>query len=722
MIVINEKTKAVALSGENFSYVIRVNGYGFPETIYYGKKLRFPEEAEDTVFIDRGHSVFVSKVKDGKGDADQMRPEISCYGQGDFHTPSFYAETPDGARITDLRVKEIRFADKPVSGALPVCDGGQTMKIVLEDPFIKLRVNLFYTVYEDSDALTRSVTVENFGENPVMLNCVSSFALAIRNRDYDHVSLVGAHMKEANIERGGIVRGTRITDSKRGVSSAQANPFVAICSKTADEDSGEVYGFNLIYSGNFAFVVQLDENNNVRISGGINPFDFGWKLGAGETFETPEAVLVYSDAGFNKMSHSFHDLYRKHLINKNFVNVHRPVVINNWEATYFWFDEEKLKAIIDGVEGTGIDTFVLDDGWFGKRNDDTSSLGDWFPNKEKLPKGLRSVSDYCHKKGLKFGLWLEPEMVNEDSVLNRAHPEWKIQVAGREPCEGRHQCVLDLTRKDVREYIINVLSTVVTEYALDYIKWDMNRGITENVSATLDADRQKEFSHRYVLGLYEILKTVTERFPNLLIEGCASGGCRFDAGMLKYCPQIWTSDNSDAYSRTIIQYGTSLVYPLSAMSCHVSVCPNHQTGRITPFVSRNDMATLGAFGFELDVAKLNDEERKIVSEKIKEYKEGGEDLVLFGTAYRLSDMKKKNLFAMQIVSEDLKTSVITVMKGLNEPCATGRIYPKGLDEDAVYSVNGEKFVHGQTLMENGIALGQFPSDFSTTKIRLIAVG
>lgn len=718
MIVINEKNKTVALSGNNFSYVIRVNEFGFPETAYYGKKLRFPEEAESTVFIDRGHCAFVAGAKDRNGDANQMRPEISCYGQGDFHTPSFYAQTPDGARITDLRVKEITLADKPRSGALPVCDGGETVKIVLEDALIKLRVNLFYTVYDEQDALARSVTVENFGENHVMLNGVSSFALAIGNNDYDHVSLVGAHMKEMNIERSAIVRGIRITDSKRGVSSAQTNPFVAICSKTADENSGEVYGFNLVYSGNFAFAVQLDECNNIRISGGINPFDFGWKLGAGETFETPEAVLVYSDAGFNKMSHSFHDLYRKRLINKNFVNRPRPVVVNNWEATYFWFDEEKLKAIIDGVAGTGIDTFVLDDGWFGRRNDDTSSLGDWFPNKEKLPRGVRSVSDYCHKKGLKFGLWFEPEMINADSDLNRAHPEWRIQVAGREPCEGRHQCVLDLTRKDVREYIVNVLSSAVEEYALDYVKWDMNRSITENVSASLDGDRQKEFSHRYVLGLYEILKTITEKFPNLLIEGCASGGCRFDAGILKYCPQIWTSDNSDAYARTIIQYGTSLCYPLSAMSCHVSVCPNHQTGRVTPFASRNDIATLGAFGFELDVAKLKDEERKILSEKIKEYKEEGEGLVLFGKAYRLSDMKKKNLFAMQIVSEDLKTSVITVMKGLNEPCGSVRIYPKGLDEDTVYRVNGEKLVHGQTLMQNGITLGQFPCDFSTVKIRL----
>ena len=418
------------------------------------------------------------------------------------------------------------------------------------------------------------------------------------------------------------------------------------------------------------------------------------------------------------MSRAFHDLYRNYLINERFVKKARPIVINNWEATYFNFNTKKLCAIIDSVVGTGIDTFVLDDGWFGVRNDDKSGLGDWFVNLDKLPQGLQPIIDHAHKNGLKFGLWFEPEMVNGDSNLYRAHPDWIIHADNLAACTGRDQYVLDLTRSEVRDYVVQSISKILREHEIDYVKWDMNRALTENYSAWL-GQNSKEFAHRYVLGLYDVCERLVNGFPTIFFEGCASGGCRFDPAMLYYFPQIWTSDDSDAYMRTTIQYGTSLCYPLSAQSCHVSVCPNHQCGRVTPFDARADVAHLGATGYELDTTALNSDELAEIKAQIAKYKEM-EDLVLNGDLYRLNNPLEENLFAEMLVSKDKSKANITMMRPLCRPNGEWiRVYPKGLDEDTLYCVKETGLVKtGATLMSLGLIVAFDTGDFQTKTIFL----
>jgi alpha-galactosidase len=488
---------------------------------------------------------------------------------------------------------------------------------------------------------------------------------------------------------------------------------MALCRPNADEHSGEVIGFNFVYSGDFAFKAQVNQFEYLRVVGGINDYDFEWELKKGEKFSTPEAVMVYSDGGIGKMSRIFHDLYRTYLINPRFVDKPRPIVINNWEATYFNFDTKKLCDIIDSVKGTGIDTLVLDDGWFGERNNDKCGLGDWFINYNKLPDGLTPIIDHAHKNGMKFGLWFEPEMISENSDLYRAHPDWAIQVPGIKPCPGRDQLILDLTRDDVVNYVIDVVSGILKTNDIDYVKWDMNRTMTENYSEHLGKNN-KEMHHRYILGLYKICEALVNGFPHIFFEGCASGGCRFDPAMLYYFPQIWTSDDTDAYMRTFIQYGTSIVYPLSAMSCHVADCPNHQTGRTTPLASRADIAHLGATGYELDTTKFSDDFREQVKQQVDAYKKM-ENLVLFGDLYRLDCSQDGNYFAEQIVSKDKTLSHITVMRAMAYPNFTVyRLYLKGLDEKAIYNVEELNLtVSGATLMNVGIIVHFGGGDFIT---------
>ena len=488
--------------------------------------------------------------------------------------------------------------------------------------------------------------------------------------------------------------------------------------KNTDENQGEAFGFNLVYSGDFAFKANVDQNEELRVVGGLNDYDFSWEVRVGETFTTPEAVCVYSSAGLGEMSRAFHDLYRNYLINPRFVNKPRPIVINNWEATYFDFNTEKLCAIIDAVTGTGIDTFVLDDGWFGNRNSDTCALGDWFVNLEKLPQGLTPIIEHAHKKGMKFGLWFEPEMINEKSELYRAHPDWAIHARDLAPCVGRDQLVLDFTRDEVCQYVIDVISKILRENQIEYVKWDMNRPLTDNYSAWL-GENAKETHHRYVLGLYKVCEALINGFPEVFFEGCASGGCRFDPAMLYYFPQIWTSDDSDAYMRTRIQYGTSVCYPLSSQSCHVSVCPNHQCGRVTPFSARSDIAHLGATGYELDTSKLSKEELEQVKEQIKTYKKM-EDLVLHGDLYRLNNPFEEDLFAEMLVSKDKTRAHITLMNALHIPNGRAlRIYPKGLQEDANYYIPELNITKsGATLMGVGILVGTPWGDFQTVTYTL----
>lgn len=708
------------LKNEEISYILAVNEYGCLENLYFGKRIDYMPYVKNRRVL-RGHGVSLAGEKDRAADAGNVNFEYPTGLRGDFRTPALEAEVEkDGSSCFDLKYLSYKIVEKDLSSVLPKCDGGETLEITLADRNSGMKALLYYTVYEDVNAIVRSVKIVNDSEDIVYLNRAYSFNLDLPDRNFYITSLFGAHLRERNTETNRLTHGVHVLDSKRGESSSVLNPFLALSEEGATENRGEVYGFNLIYSGNFELNAELDEFGTVRINGGVSSYGFRWKLNAGKSFETPECVMVFSDGGFNKMSGTFHDLYREYLINKNFAHKARPIVINNWEGTYFNFDENKLKEIIDSVKGTGIDMFVLDDGWFGKRNNDTSSLGDWFVNKEKLPNGIKAISDYCHKNGLKFGLWFEPEMVSPDSELYKKHPEWGVKAPNAAVCLGRDQLVLDLSNGEVTDFIIETLSSHIENDGLDYIKWDNNRPITENYSSALPKDRQKEFNHRYILGLYTVLKTVTEKYPHILIEGCASGGCRFDAGILRYCPQIWTSDNTDAYARMIIQRGTSMCYPLSSLSNHFSVCPNHQTRRTTPLKARFDVAFFGVLGYELNTAKLSADEMRAIKENNARYAEEKE-LIYNGDFYRLQSTDDTVISDM-IVSKDKTEAILRIF--CTRKVANISLPPvklTGLSEKSEYLIKetGET-ASGEILMNRGYMPPIPARDFDSFLFRLTA--
>ena len=715
----DDRLKTFYLESKNVTYAFCVSKYGFLNHLYFGKRIARDDLSFNVCLCDRGHSTCMAHAESAAHSLNNYANECPTFGRSDFRESMIAITDDKGVRVGDWNFVGHKIFDKkpPIEG-LPSVRGSQTLCVEIRDERMNVSAYLYYTVYEDLPVIIRRAEIVNKGNTAVSVDRAYSFNVDLPDGDYEAVSLVGAHLRERVTERCGLRHGVFFVDSKRGESSAQANPFLAVVRKDTNEDSGEVYSFNLVYSGDFVLKTQIEENDTLRITGGINDYDFSWTLGQGEKFSTPEAVLTYTDKGLGDNSRVLHDLYRNYLINEKFAFVPHPVVMNSWESVYMDFDEKKLFGIIDSIKDTGIDTFVLDDGWFGNRNDDKSSLGDWFANKQKFPHGLKAVSDYAHDSGLKFGLWFEPEMISEKSELYAAHPDWALHVDGLKPCNGRHQYVLDLTRDEICEYITDKISAVIEENGVDYIKWDMNRPITENYSAHLGV-RSKETHHRYILGLYKILETITAKYPDLFMEGCASGGCRLDSAMLKYFPQIWVSDNSDAYGRSLIQYGTSTCYPLSATSNHISICPNHQSGRVTPIESRAEIAMLGAFGFELDVAKLSDDDRGKIATQVAEYKRT-QALILKGDYYRLSDPFEKDYFAGMVVSKDAKSAKITVMRQLFVPngiCC--RIYPKGLDANAVYEVKELSLtLHGDTIMNVGLTV-KFPfGDFQTVTYHL----
>ena len=684
-IYFENNTNTFYLESKNVTYAFRVSEYGFLNHLYYGKRIAREDLSFSVDVIGRGHATTLCGATHRDHTLNQFANEFPTYGRSDFRESMVALCDERGVRVGDFVYCGYEIADeKPMIEGMPSVRGGETLIVHLKNGS-GVKALLYYTVFEDLPVILRRVEVCNEGDTAFTLDRCYSFCVDMPDMNWDVITLPGAHVRERLMERKKLNHGVFQIDSKRGVSSGQMNPFLALVRKNTDENVGETYGYNLVYSGDFAFKVQVEETDTTRIVGGINDYDFSWEVVPGASFVTPEVVMVYSDEGLGGMSRAFHDLYRTYLINPRYVKQPRPIVINNWEATYFDFDTEKLCQIIDSVEGTGIDTLVLDDGWFGKRVNDLAGLGDWFVNMEKLPGGLTPIIDHAHKKGMKFGLWFEPEMVNPDSDLYRAHPDWAMHVPGLTPCRGRDQLVLDLTRDDVCEYIIKSVSDILNNNEIDYVKWDMNRSLTENYSAPL-GKRAKETHHRYVLGFYKICEALVNGFPHIFFEGCASGGCRFDPAMMYYFPQIWTSDDSDAYMRTMIQYGTSLCYPLSTMSCHVSACPNHQCGRITPLSARGDIAHLGATGYELDTTKMSAEEKAEVALQVEKYK-AMEDLVLEGDLYRLNNAQEENLFAEILVSKDKAKAFLTVMRPIcipNPLCI--RVYPKGLDAEASYYV------------------------------------
>ena len=705
-IYFDEQSKIFYLEGKDLTYAFGMNRFGFVEHLYFGKRIAREDVRYAKGFSGRYADAAVPGSFDDMYETyNKYGAEISSYGTGDYHECSVQLMFPNGNRLSEFFYESHDILpEKPAIPGMPSLRGGESLKLVLKEKNSDVKAILYYTVYEDVSIVTRHMEIVNETSDKLKLLRAYSFTLDLPRNDYDMLVLEGAWGRERRPDRTPLHHGTSFVDSKSSASGT-LNPFLGILDRDATEEHGNVYGFNLVYSSSFVLKTNVSTTGSSRVMGGINDFDFSWTLDAGDSFATPEVVMAFSSEGLTGMSHAYHDAYRKYLINPRFVNEHRPIVINNWEATYFDFNNERLMGIIDVIEGSGINTLVLDDGWFGTRNDDHQSLGDWVVNTDKLKGGLSTIIDYCHARGMKFGLWFEPEMISPNSDLYRAHPDWAIHVPGIEPAMSRYQMVLDITRPEVRDYVVGAVNGMLKENAIDYVKWDFNRLLTENYSVSLPAERQQEMHHRYALGLYDLCERIIEANPHVFFEGCAGGGGRYDPALLRYFTQIWTSDDTDAYMRTRIQYGTSLVYPLSTQSCHTSICPNHQTGRTTPFDSRADIAHLGPTGYELDTEKMTAEERDAVSRQVAAFKEM-EHLILHGDLYRMEDPHVSNYFAFNVVAKDKSEAVITAFRAL---CIANdenkRIYPRGLDAEALYEIRElDLTLSGSTIMNVGLLL------------------
>lgn len=717
MITYNKEKQIFKLDTKNSSYIIGILRDKLLLNLYYGKKIRDFDYINSDLAIPGRAYTSVEAGLDGAGQGEIHSLDFSTFGSADLRLPTLHLKYSDGSMVSCFKYRSHKiYAGKPLLKGLPATyteddSEADTLELELFDELQKVSVTLIYTAFNTVDAIARSMRVKNEGEDQVQIARIMSATLDIQSaaRDFDMLHLEGAWARERHVRRQPIFRGNQEIYSRRGTSSPHHNPFFAMVHKKADELQGEVYGFNLIYSGNFTAGVECDTYDTTRAYIGINPFTFNWKLESGDEFQSPEAVLTYSTEGISGMSRIYHKLYRTRLCRGKFRDIERYALINNWEGTYFNFNEEKLVNIAKKGAEVGLDLMVLDDGWFGKRDNDKCSLGDWFVDKNKLPGGLDGLAAKINALGMKFGLWFEPEMVSPDSDLFRAHPDWAIQAKGRASSLGRSQLVLDLSRDEVCDYVINALADVLSNANIEYVKWDMNRSFSEFWSFGLDEEHQGELCHRYVLGLYRILETLTSRFPNILWESCSSGGCRFDGGMLYYMPQTWCSDCSDAGERIQIQYGTSICYPFSAMGSHVSAVPNHQTRRIADFRTRGDIAAMGQFGYELDMTKMSDAEIDEAKEQVKFYKKYGE-VFHKGDLYRLASPFEGDEAVLEFVSEDENTVILCYANRLCSPNdAIIRVKMAGLDPDATY-VESEDH-HGNNIVGNITVGREFSGEY-----------
>ena len=691
MISFNDKNKTFRLDTPNSSYCIFINERGYIGHAYYGSKIG----QDDVSYLTRNKEYGFADnpvFREKSSFLDFFPQELPTDGLGDFRESALAVSDSQGHNAIELKYKShtITKGTKALPG-LPAVFGdagtSSTLEITATDDILGAEATLVYTIFEELDAIIRSVKIKNTGNSTLFIKKALSLALDIDDDNFDVITLNGSWGRERHIDRHPIHMGKQGVCSNRGESSHQEHPFIALLDHKADWDSGRVYGINFIYSGNFIADVQKNQFNNVRAVMGINPENFCWKLEAGSEFDTPQAVLVYSEAGLNAMSRTFHDLYRDHLIRSPYKKSNRPILINNWEATYFDFDTDKLIAIAREASKDGIEMFVMDDGWFGHRSFDDSSLGDWTVNENKLKGGLKHLVDEVNKLGMKFGIWFEPEMISPDSDLYRAHPDWAIQIPGREPGMSRQQLVLDITRKEVEDHTYESVAKILRSANIEYVKWDMNRQLTDIGSAALPADQIGEFYHRYVLAVYRLQERLLTEFPKLLLENCSGGGARFDPGMFFYSPQIWCSDDTDAIERLAIQEGTSLIYPLSTMGAHVSVCPNHAIGRVTPFKTRGYVALSGTFGYELDITKLPPEERAMIPGQVALYKKYS-DLVRNGDYSRIASYSENNEYdCWASISKDKSKALITFVQVLYRANYKTRfIKVKGLKSESQYRV------------------------------------
>jgi alpha-galactosidase len=686
-ITFDAQSRTFHLRNDQASYLIRVLENGTLGHLYFGGPLA--EAGSYGRLSGREFLGFSNRL------GEPVALECPTPGIGDYRVPALVVGQPDGSTALDPRFVSHRvFAGKPAIPGLPSTyvqsyDEAETLEILLVDTPANLEVRLFFTIYRDRPVVTRGARLRNVGAESLTVECAMSATLDLPDSEWELVHLSGAWARECHVRTRHLEVGSQAIGSLRGASGHQHNPFLILKRTSTTEESGEAYGLSLAYSGNFLAEAEVDPFETTRLRIGINPECFSWSLDPGAEFCTPEAILVYSDSGLGALSDAYHDLYRDRLARGVWRDAPRPIVINNWEATYFDFDEPRLLEIATASRRLGIEMFVLDDGWFGQRDNDNSSLGDWTANRAKLPGGIEGLARQIEALGLRFGIWIEPEMVSQRSQLFADHADWAVGIPTRPQTEGRNQLVLDMSRREVVDHLFGVLSDLLGRAPISYVKWDMNRNITEPFNPSLPAHRQGEFFHRYILGMYDLYERLTRAFPQVLFESCASGGGRFDAGMLAFAPQAWTSDDTDAVERLRIQWGTSMAYPLSSMAAHVSAVPNHQTGRVTPLATRAAVAFFGVLGYELDPGALSSEEREAVADQIAYYK-ARRELFQRGRFVRLRSPFEGdgNETAWMTVSPDSKRAVVghyRVLNRLNRGPARLRL--RGLDPKASYRVS-----------------------------------
>lgn len=714
------------LHTQTSTYQMVVEPHGYLLHCYYGEKI----EGQDLSYLiqpqDRGYA---ANPPDAGGDRalspDTLPQEYSTFGVGDFRESCLDLQDASGAIAADLRYCGHRLLPgKPGLPGLPAAYGTEqeveTLEIDLCDAVTGLTVTLQYSVFAEFDIITRSVRITNAGQGPLVLRRALSLCLDWQlPARRDIITFYGRHMGERNMERTPLRHGKIRAESTRGASSPHHNPFLLLCDRSADETAGACYAFSFVYSGSFLAQAELDQADQLRIVMGIEPQNFSWNLAPGEVFQAPEVLCCYNGSGFDGLSNKLHRFQREHLMRGPYRTRRCPVLVNNWEATYFDFDTEKLLALARAAKEVGVEMLVLDDGWFGRRNDDTTSLGDWWVNTQKLPGGLAALGKALREMGLKFGLWFEPEMVSPDSDLMRAHPDWCLSIPGRPNVTSRSQCVLDMGLPAVQEYLFEAMAGIIREAGLSYIKWDMNRNITNAHSNALPPQRQGEVWHRYILGVYALLERLVQAFPELLIESCASGGGRYDAGMLYYSPQVWGSDNTDAIDRLQIQYGNSFGFPMKSLGSHVSVCPNHQAGRTTPFDTRAIVAMAGSFGYEMDLTRLSEAEKAEVRAQIRRFLRQ-QELAQLGSYHRLTNAQTDRWFtAWMTVAPDQSKALVNVV--LLSPKANAPILAvklRGLNPAKQYRDGNGTVYLGAALMNAGLVLPPLRGDYTALQVEL----
>ena len=701
------------LMGRSISYILYINQYGDIAHYYFGSRIA---DRDYSGYMPR-HAKMRHIAPEGEIGLSNIAQEYPAYGHNDLRTPAYTVINSDGNAVSRLKYKSHKIYDGKyaVEGMPSLFEGenhAMTLEITVADEIAGFEAVLYYSVFDEYDVVTRSVKIVNSSEAEIEVTRAMSVNLDLPTGEYETIHFSGSWARERAMKRTLVQEGSTVEMSgASGISGHDVNPFVIVCAPDTDETHGEAYGFSLIYSGDHAAFASKDVFNRLRVQMGINPLNFRWKLAQGESLVAPECVMAYSPCGFEELSHSYHDVYRNNLCKSKWSKLDRPVLINNWEGTYFNFDEEKLLSIAEKAAEAGCELFVLDDGWFGERNDDKRSLGDWYVNTKKLPSGIDGLAEKINSLGMKFGLWFEPEMVNPDSDLYRRRPDWTVHVPNREGAQLRNQLILDLSRDDVCEYVIDSVSKILASANISYVKWDMNRYMTDRPSAG--------YSHKYTLGFYKVMDAICTAFPDILFEGCASGGGRFDPGVLAYMPQIWTSDNSEAVARLKIQYATSMAYPMSAISAHVTTVPNHQNRRSVSLAMRGAVAMTGSFGYELDITKLSEQEFDEVKEQIKQYKQLRK-MLRTGSFYRLQNPFEGEYCAWETVSADGGEAFVMAARSFyTVDTIDRRLKLRGLQSDALYerAETGERF-YGSELMNMGVELRYGPHDFSYETVTL----